>query len=719
MKNPYIIYPAEMKDFVGRKAHYRNLHQLLQRTPSIILVIGIRGMGKTSFLKNILHQDFEPQPLFIEYNSKNKHEREFVIPDLYRSRKEIPEHSELVKKLNTLKLKFTFSNYSPSLQKEPLPEAFLKVADIFRLNHESIMDIQKALKKIVSNIVVLVNVHNLLPVEQWIFEELVKTSPNFFVIIELTEEMAWATVINNYESIELEPLSRKESVEIIGKGKFLDKETSEAVYELSGGFPYLVQVISWILYEKHLRGEDIHAFIDMLREEDPEDFFGSVHQEILTVLNPDARRLLIDLSCTPSVLTLKVLKAFSQVESHNALSDLTEKGILSQKNGIFRVNLALSPDFLEYIDEYINEDEIIGDFTDIYLEAARTLKKEDDCVFLMEDLRNTDEGQSEVVPVLENEDVLLGFGTDELYAGRLASAERCFERGLQLNGALKSAFLARLGIVFQRVEIPDKALQCYEKALHIHKETGYSQGEADQYGNIGWIYKEKGSLDEAETYCKKALEIDRELKDKQRETLHLGEISAVYREKGDPDKALACSTQALEIERELQHVAQETIHLKDIGAAYIQMGNLDEGLPCLKQALKRFTSSGDRYEVLSTYAHIFDGFIRKDDPVTAFSYVKKALEYTQDEEYTSGIFAIMMMTAKHLMRENQWKYLQHITMVKSPHFGKELNSLVTAVGYYAKYKLSGSKVYLNNYKRKKKKLGYSARRILDELIKRK
>jgi len=114
MKNPYTIRPAEMKDFVGRKAHYRELHQLLKRTPSIILVIGIRGMGKASFLKNILHQDFELQPLFIEYNSKNKHEREFVIPDLYRNRKEIPEHSELVEKLNTLKLKFTFSDYSPS-----------------------------------------------------------------------------------------------------------------------------------------------------------------------------------------------------------------------------------------------------------------------------------------------------------------------------------------------------------------------------------------------------------------------------------------------------------------------------------------------------------------------------------------------------------------------------------------------------------------------------
>jgi len=714
MKNPYIIHPAEMKDFVGRKTHYRKLHQLLKGTPSIILVIGIRGMGKASFLKNILHQDFEPQPLFIEYNSK-KHEREFVIPDLYRNRKEIPEHSELVKKLNTLKLKFTFSDYSPSSQKEPLSEDFFKAADIFRLNYESLMDIQNTLKKIKANIVVLVNVHNLLPAEQWILEELVKNSQNFFLIIKLTEEMASTMVISNYEPIELEPLSREESVEIIGKGKFLDEETSEAVYELSGGYPYLVQVISWILYEKHLRGEDIHAFIDMLREEEPEDFFGNVHQEILTVLNPDARRLLIDLSCAPSVLTLKVLKAFSQADPHEGLSDLIEKGILSQENGIFRVHLALSPVFLEYIDE----DEIIGDFTDIYLEAARTLKKDDDCVFLLEDLRNTDEGQSEVIPVLENEEVLLGFGTDELYAGRLASAERCFERGLQLNGALKSAFLARLGIVFQRVEIPDKALQCYEQALHIHKETGYNQGEADQLGNIGWIYKEKGSLDEAETHYKRALEIDRELKDKQREALHLGEISAVYREKGEPDKALTCSTQALEIERELQHAARETIHLKDIGAASIQMGNLDEGLTYLKQALERFTSSGDRYEVLSTYAHIFDGFIRKDDPVTAFSYMKKALEYTQDEEYTGGIFAIMMMTAKHLMQENQWKYLQHITLVKSPHFGKELNSLVTAVGYYAKYKLSGNKVYLKDYKRRKKKLGYSARSILDELFKRK
>jgi tetratricopeptide (TPR) repeat protein len=53
----------------------------------------------------------------------------------------------------------------------------------------------------------------------------------------------------------------------------------------------------------------------------------------------------------------------------------------------------------------------------------------------------------------------------------------------------------------------DNALKYHQDALKIHREIGYMQGEANQLGNIGLIYADKGDLDNALKYLKDALKI--------------------------------------------------------------------------------------------------------------------------------------------------------------------------------------------------------------------
>jgi tetratricopeptide (TPR) repeat protein len=67
-------------------------------------------------------------------------------------------------------------------------------------------------------------------------------------------------------------------------------------------------------------------------------------------------------------------------------------------------------------------------------------------------------------------------------------------------------------------------LKYLQDALVIDREIGYRQGEANQLGNIGLIYKNKGDLDNALKYHSDALVIHREIGYKQGEANQLGNI---------------------------------------------------------------------------------------------------------------------------------------------------------------------------------------------------
>ena len=96
--------------------------------------------------------------------------------------------------------------------------------------------------------------------------------------------------------------------------------------------------------------------------------------------------------------------------------------------------------------------------------------------------------------------------------------------------------------------------------------------------------------------------------------------------------------------------------------------------------------------------------------------MKKALEYAPDKENTMRALSIFLSIVTQLIQETQWEYLQHITTVQSPQF-KEFNSFFAAIGYYAQYKLSRKKEFLNKYHKTRRELDESLLETLDGLLK--
>ncbi|MBU7029681.1 MAG: tetratricopeptide repeat protein [Theionarchaea archaeon] len=678
MANPYVKHPAEGENFVGRNQYYKKLQQYLEEKSSIILVTGERGIGKTSFVRNVLHQKIESTPFFIEYRAERELESGFLVPDLYKrldkkSETRADKMKSLVKKLDALQFKASVKGGVPSIEIGKPSGAFSGAADLVEVNHETVIEIKNSLEKIKDKIVVLVeNAYNLSPAEQKVFDILVR-SPNFFVIMEVPTVEMGKIVIRDYKCIDIGRLSKKESMDIIRKGNFLDEETAEHIYEVSEGNPYYIQSICWLLYEKYLDGDTIGipALIDTLKGKKLRDRQDIIHNEILKGLDVNARQLVKDLSIAPFLLTHKIIKVFSTVEDvDGALSMLVKKEIVLEKEEIFWVYHSLFREFLR--SEQKNR--IATELEGIYVKAAENLKKEGDCVLLLYELRDS-EILSRVIEKIENKQILLDFGYDEFNSGNWESARLCFERGLDLGGELRFSFVGSLGIIFYSVGNLNEALKYYKEALENYKKGGYKQEEASLLGNIGLIYSDKGELDEALKYHEGALEIDREIGYKQGEASDLGNIGLIYSDKGE----------------------------------------LDEALKYLEEALRIFTSIQSHPQVLQIYSILFSLFI-ENEPIKAFSYMKKALEYAPDEENAVRALSTLLSIVAQLIQQTQWEYVQHITTLQSPQF-KEFNSFFAAIGYYAQYKLSRKKEFLNKYHKKRKELDESLLEILDGLLK--
>ena len=188
----------------------------------------------------------------------------------------------------------------------------------------------------------------------------------------------------------------------------------------------------------------------------------------------------------------------------------------------------------------------------------------------------------------------------------------------------------------------------------------------------------------------------------------------IYRVRGELDEALAYHKDALAIDREIGYKQGEADQLGNIGLIRYVGGELDEALAYLEDALKIFISIGTHPQVLQVYSYLFQVSI-KEDPVKAFSYMKKALEYAPDEEKALRTIFTFLSLIANLIRAAQWEHLQHITTAQSHHF-TELNPFFAAINYYARYQLSKQKDFLKKYEKERKTLNKTLLEILDNLF---
>jgi CHAT domain-containing protein len=154
--------------------------------------------------------------------------------------------------------------------------------------------------------------------------------------------------------------------------------------------------------------------------------------------------------------------------------------------------------------------------------------------------------------------------------------------------------LGNLGLAYDALGNYGKAIEFHQQYLAIARELKNRQGEGNALNNLGVAYDALGNYGKAIEFHQQHLAIARELKNRQGEGASLGNLGNVYQSLGDYRKAIEFHQQSLAIDWEIKDRKGEGQSLGNLGIAYYALGDYRKAIEFHQQSLAITRAIKDR-----------------------------------------------------------------------------------------------------------------------------
>ena len=234
---------------------------------------------------------------------------------------------------------------------------------------------------------------------------------------------------------------------------------------------------------------------------------------------------------------------------------------------------------------------------------------------------------------------------DLLWNG-VAAAQRLGDATLEgRNLSALSAALWQLGECVQ-------AYQYMSNVLAIAVRTGDRQGEGVCLSRIGLLCETTGNYQEAASYLERALTIHREDGNSFEESVALISVCSVNLALGDCEAAEAAARRALTLQRALDHRVYVVSALESLASARLWMGDCESALAHLAEALDIASLIGFHTGVAAVLVRYADTYRCLGDHSDALKYANKVLDMLWTvKRPTIEVEVTNILGAIHLLRD--------------------------------------------------------------------
>jgi tetratricopeptide (TPR) repeat protein len=143
-----------------------------------------------------------------------------------------------------------------------------------------------------------------------------------------------------------------------------------------------------------------------------------------------------------------------------------------------------------------------------------------------------------------------------------------------------------LGLLYDRLGIPQQSLAYYERALVVQRKIGERHGEAITLTNQGELYRSKNEWQLARTNFEQARALNQQLQDALLESVLLHNLGILHHAVKDYPQAMSFYQEALRFALTLDEHYNEGMILTNIGVLLYEQGHPAEALAVLFYTLK-------------------------------------------------------------------------------------------------------------------------------------
>jgi tetratricopeptide (TPR) repeat protein len=216
-----------------------------------------------------------------------------------------------------------------------------------------------------------------------------------------------------------------------------------------------------------------------------------------------------------------------------------------------------------------------------------------------------------------------------------------------------AANIVSLCNAYQALSQMRRAIERYEQALGIYRETGDRPGEGAVLTGLGNAYAALGEVRRAIEFYEQALAISREIGDRAGEGAVLTGLGTAYAGLGETLRAIEFCEQALTIDREVGYRQGEGIDLGNLGNRYSELGKTRRAIEFYEQALTIYRELGDRRGEGTVLANLGDEYANLGEAERALEMCEQAVGIFREIGMRDGeALALVMLTAAQTDLEN-------------------------------------------------------------------
>lgn len=217
------------------------------------------------------------------------------------------------------------------------------------------------------------------------------------------------------------------------------------------------------------------------------------------------------------------------------------------------------------------------------------------------------------------------------FLGQPQRALGFYEQALAISRALgdgrnEARMLNNIGGAYDVLGEPQKALGHYGQALALWETLGNDVARGDTLNNIGVSHYNLGELQRSLDYYNRALPFRRAGSNWRREADTLDNIGLTHISLGEPQQALEHLGRALDLRRAAKDVQGEANSLNQIGLAYAALGETAKALDYYNRALPLRRAAGDRRGEAVTLKNIGVAHASLGQPRQAVGQYEQALK---------------------------------------------------------------------------------------------